>query len=1027
MRPGYPRRSWPSAHLSPEAISALERGARRAPYRDTVRMLAEALQLSPPDRLAFTASVDRRRSRHSTSVGSVAQSSNQLPIPPTPSVGHGLQQPDSRRHVLVGRDRELNQLQGAFEAAMDGQSSLLAIVGEPGIGKTTLAEQLAAYVTTRGGRAVVGHSYEPGSLALPYLPFLEALRAYILECEPGALASQLGRDAAEVARVLPELRNRISVEPHTPGHPEEDRWRRHQSAGDFLQRAATAQPLMIGLEDLHWADRGTLDLLVYLSRRLAATQLLIVVTYRDVEVDRTHALSSALAELQRSSSFQRILLRSLSADHVQAMLESLAGRAIGRRLAETVHGQTEGNPLFVREFLRYLEEEDLLDEADRIGPASSALRSHPIPNGLRDVIGKRLRRLSREANQVLAIAAVLGRDFTFETLQSVSVAAGAGQAPQGEEPLFAALEEAVRGGILEDRSRAGFLEFRFSHALFRQTLYEDLFIARRLRLHGQAARALERLHADDLDEHAAELAEHFALSRDPADLRKAVQYARLAADRAVAVSAYGEVVRLLEQALQAQDLLDPNDRMARCRLLLALGEAVGPAGEPRRAYEEVAEEAFQLAVAAGDYDCAVQACMIATAALLRQANALAWGLPAFRTWAERTDRHCAPGTLERVRADVAVGHAAYGVEEWERGRAALHRAFHGARALGDLPTLFEVGGVVLGPGTWWPGDVDELVPLARDLSQLPTEGVSANVLSRTYCFSVAWLIAAGDRAAAEDLMGRARQVAERTLDPRARGFAIANEILFATLDGDFAGVQMAGRRLRALGSETGSVISTTLMLAHSCESASYFLGRAEEAVKAYDELSHLSAVNQSFDLVRRSLNAVRAEPSVPNIAALQRLLDEQVPTIGDGRGPETLLTSLLEAAVAVKDRDACDALLPLLAGMSWLAIPRALNSTAPGRHLGDAARLLSDRNGARTYYESALAATIRVRHRPEVAITRLRLAELLLAQKDPGRECIEANRYLELAIPELEAMQMSPFLKRARSLQRRSQSPSGRG
>ena len=1005
------------ARLSPEAVSALERGVRRTPYRDTVRLLAEALQLSPADGLAFAASVHRRRGPSAAAADRVAEPSTGLSVLPTLSIGRAPEESISRRHVLVGRDRELTQLQRAFEAAIDGHGSLAAIVGEPGIGKTTLAEQLAAYVTARGGRAVVGHSYEPGSLALPYLPFLEALRSYIFACEPDALADQLGREAGGVARVLPELADRITVEPRPAGDPEEDRWRLYQSLGDFLQRAAAAQPLMIGLEDLHWADRGTLDFLVYLSRRLVGTQLLIVVTYRDVEVDRAHPLSSALAELQRSASFQRIPLRGLSADHVQAMVESLAGRAIGRGLADTVHGQTEGNPLFVREFLRYLDEEGLLDQADLVGPGRSLLRPQPIPDGLRDVIGKRLSRLSREANQVLAIAAVLGRNFTFETLQAVSASAGAGQAPQSEESLITALEEAVRGGILEDRSDAGFLEFRFAHALFRQTLYEELFSAKRVRLHRQAARAIEQLHAENVEEHAAELAEHFALSNDPTDLHKAVQYARLAADRAVTVSAYGEAARLLERALQAQDLLDPKDRTARCELLLGLGEVLGPAGEPRRAYEEVAEEAFRLAEASGDDDRAARACTIATTALGRQARAAAWGLPAFRTWAERAHSHSAPGTRERVWADLAVGQGAQGVGEWERGHAALHRAFDGAHALADIPALVEVGGAMLGPGNWWPGDVHQLVPLARELSQLRAEGVSTQALGRTYCFSVAWLLAVGDRPAAEHLMRRATDVADRSRDSSARGFAIANEILFATLDGDFARVQIAGERLRTLGDETGTAIAATLAIAHS-RADRYYLGRAHEAVQAYDELSERWGISQTFWLLRRWLYAVHADASASNIAALQGLLDNLLSSIADGRAPEILLTSLLEAAVAVKDRDACARLAPWLAGMSWLAIPRAFNCTAPGRHLGDAARLLGDRKGARTYYASALAATARVHHRPEVALTRLRLAELLL--EGSRTERIEAKRFLELAIPELEAMRMSPFLKRARSLQGRA-------
>jgi len=726
-------------------------------------------------------------------------------------------------------------------------------------------------------------------------------------------------------------------------------------------------------------------------------------------------LSSALAELYRSSSFQRIALSGLKADDVQAMLASLAGRSISRGLADAVHAQTDGNPLFVRELLRYLAEEGLLDERNPATPAGSLPRSQPIPEGLRDVIGKRLSRLSREANQVLAIAAVLGRDFTFDILEAVSLAAGSGQAPQNEEALIAALEEAVHGGILEDRSRGGSLEFRFAHALFRQTLYEELFSAKRVRLHRHAARAMEQLHADSLEEHAAELAEHFGQSADPEDLGKAVWYGRLAAERAVAVSAYGEAVRLLVQALGAQQVLAPRDRTMRCDLLLTLAEALGPAGEPRRAYEEVAEEAFRLAEAMGDDARATRAGAIATTALIRQANAAAWGLPAFRAWAERTDRHCLPGTPARVRADVLVGYAAHGRGEWDKAHEAFHRALDGARALGDVPLLIELGGVALGSGIWWPSDVDELVPLAGEVIQLPTEGVSANMLSRAYCFCAAWLVAAGERQAAEDVTRRVAEIAERTRDPRAEGFAFDNEMLFATLGGDFASVEKAGERFRGLGAETGSEIGAALQIAHSCAAARYYIGRAQAAVEAYDELAERWGIRRQVDLPRRWLLAVQAEPSRQNIAALQRLLDENLPSICDGHAPEILLMGLLEAAVAIKHRDACNALVPVLDGMSWLAIPRAFNSTAPGRHLGDAAWLLGDQQGARSYYERALAASVRISNRPEMALTRLRLAELLL--QGPRSERGEAKRCLDLAVPELEAMRMSPFLARARSLQ----------
>jgi tetratricopeptide (TPR) repeat protein len=946
--------------------------------------------------------------------------------PPASDPGAAVPADLFRRHVLVGRDVELHQLQRAFDAALAGEAGIVAVVGEPGIGKTALAEQLVTYVGSRGGRALVGHSYEPGSLAIPYLPFVEAFRTYVLGSEAPALAEILGRDVQEVARILPELPDllsplsspsiprgrgsevaeRIALSPQLSSDPDEDRWRLYQALTDFLQRASATEPLLLCLEDLHWADRGTLDLLVHLARRLQRARLLIVVNYRDAEVDRAHPLSWALAELRRVAAFQRIRLRGLSADHVHTLLGSLAGRAVGRGLADAVHGQTEGNPLFVRELLRHLAEEGLLAGADASDRASSLLGAQHIPEGLRDVIGQRLSRLSPATNQVLAIAAVLGREFTLPTLQAVGELT--------DEIAESTLEEAVRGGLLEDRSQAGLIRFRFAHAFFRQTLYEELFSARRLRLHQQVARALEQVHADHLDEHAAELAEHFAQSTHPVDLRKAVKYGKLAARRAVMVSAYGEAARLLEQALQAQDVLNPRDRGARCDLLLAMGEVLGPAGNPRRVYEDIGEEAFRLAEALGDADRAARASRIAIDGLERQASGVAPGMPILRTWAERADRHAVPGTSARVWADIMVGKAAMGVGDWERARAARDCALDGARALGHARTVIEVGGALLGPGQWWPGDQDDLIALARELNELPSDSVPAQKLAPASCFSIAWLLAAGDRPSAEDATRRFVDLAERSGDPRAIRFAIENEILFATLDGDFERILGAGGRLRTLGSETGGALGALLASARTAAPVRYYLGRARDAVRAYDELGEQWPISQPRDLIRRGLYDVHAEPSEPNVAALRAIIAEELASTRNVRAPATLLIDFLQAAVLVRDRDACAVLARLLSGTRWLAILGPFSPTAPGRHLGDAARLLGDREGARASYEAAIEATTRVGHRPELALTRLRLAELLL--EDTQSERVEAERHLRLAIPELNAMAMRPFLERAGSI-----------
>ncbi|MBL7175880.1 MAG: protein kinase [Desulfobacteraceae bacterium] len=297
------------------------------------------------------------------------------------------------RQVFVGRESELKTLQSAFDDVLAGKGSLYMVVGEPGIGKTALCEQLSTYVTLRGGLALVGHCYEEGSLSLPYLAFVEAMRSYVLTHETHELRRDLGSGASEVSRIVSEVREKLKVEPRPTGDPDEDRYRLMQAVTDFLGNAANVQPLLIVLEDLHDADKGTLDMLTHIARNISGMRLLITGTYRDVEVDRAHPLSGALAELRRVSTYGRVLLRGLNADEVQRMLSSIAGEDVPWGLAEAVHRQTEGNPLFVQEVVRYLVEDGLVARG-RWETISQERVMMSIPEGLRDVIGKRLSSLS---------------------------------------------------------------------------------------------------------------------------------------------------------------------------------------------------------------------------------------------------------------------------------------------------------------------------------------------------------------------------------------------------------------------------------------------------------------------------------------------------------------------------------------------------------------------------------------------------------------------------------------------------------
>ena len=620
-------------------------------------------------------------------------------------------------HTFVGREAEVHQLRTAFDGAMSGEGALMMVVGEPGIGKTTLCQQLQTYVTLRGGTTLIGHCYEEGSFSLPYLGFVEAMRGYVLDRDTETLRKELGSGASEVARIVSEVRERLEVDPRPSADPEDDRYRLLHAVSSFLRSASMVQPLLIVLEDLHDADSGTLDMLTHVARNLGGSRLLVVGTYRDVEVDRTHPLSPALAELRRVSSFGRIGLRGLTADEVQRMMTGIAGREMPWSLSEAVFRQTEGNPLFVQEVLR-----DLVEEGNLSGDGAQSISdiATSIPEGLRDVIGKRLSRLSDECNSVLRMAAVIGREFRLDVLENV--------AGVSEEELLSALEEAQGLGVIEERTSARVgVAFRFAHAFFRQTLYDETFAPRRIRLHQQVGRALEEVYAGRLEDHADELTEHFAQSTELEDL-------------------------------------DPDDKAKRFDLLLALGEALMPAGDPLKAAKVVDPEAFGLAEELGDEVRASATCMQAIWGLVRYGAGAMIGTPEFRMWTERVDRLAGPGTSERAFADAALA--------WVRGqdgkdtefRALATRALKLARQLNDPVALWWAVAPNLSLGLWEARQTEERIQLAKEVADWPRTGVPNVNLAYDLIFCANWLLLDGNRERSDALLSEVEELGKRTGD-----------------------------------------------------------------------------------------------------------------------------------------------------------------------------------------------------------------------------------------------------------------------
>jgi serine/threonine protein kinase len=905
------------------------------------------------------------------------------------------------RRVFVGREPELKQLQSAFDGAISGQGALMMVMGEPGIGKTALCEQLSTYVTLRGGRTLVGHCYEKDSLSLPYLAFVEALRSYVLSREPRDLREELGSGAPDVARIVSEIRERLKVRLRPKKDPEEERYRLLQAVTEFLINAAAVQPMLVVLEDLHDADKGTLGMLTHVSRNLAGARLLILGTYRDIEVDRSHPLSAALAELRRASTYGRILLRGLNGDEVRRMLDSITQGSVPWGLAEVVHRQTEGNPLFVQEVVRYVSEEGLITRKEgRWRLTRDTPLEMSIPEGLRDVIGKRLSLLSQECNQLLSVASIIGREFALETLKAV--------AGVNEDVFANALKEAVRLSVLEERSQRGLVRYRFTHAFFRQILYEEIIAPHRLKLHQQVARSLETLYAKRLKEHAAELAEHFSHSTDPADLKKAVEYGELAAKRATDVYAYGEAVRLLEQALKVHEVLDAEDKAKRCDLLLALCDALLLAGETQRLIGTEAAQAFSLAEATTDNKRASHACLLVMKGLATY-GATMMTSPVATQWAARADRYAEPDTVERAWTDSILAFAKWSaVSPSPEGIALLMRALDLARRLGDPDTYWWVTSMWLSTAKA-PQHDEEQLRLVEEMAEKSRHGVSFSTL-----YWALWMIAHtflefGMRSRAEDIMDEMKTLAERSQQPHLLILSMVYDALGAIWDGRLEEAVEMRRRILAHAEELGmqqfaGIYSSWILVAQ------VHLGNAGQDLESRLQVARghpqniVSSQSILFYLTHLGHYAEAVE-------MLERLVVAR-PGLGSGED-ETMVCldiTALEAAVLARHQQGAELLLRRLASTVKLTSGLWV-TTCAGRHMGAAAAFLGKHEEARKHYQKAIKDCTEMRFRPELALTHLQFAELLLEHYP--KERAQALEHLDFAIKEFQDMKMQPSLERA--------------
>ena len=493
--------------------------------------------------------------------------------------------------VFVARRREMDMLTAALEDAISGHGRVVALAGEQGIGKTRTAQELAVYAELRGAKVLWGRCYEERGMP-PYWPWVQTITALIRDSGEDLQLNGASSVVANIAEVVPELHGLVPdlEPPPVLDSPDHARFRLFDSMARFLSSAAERRPLLVILDDLHWADDASLGLLKFVTREIGGSPLMIVGTYLDADLLPQHPLSQTLGALSHQPLIH-MRLSGLSRTDVSRFIEVVSGSVPPAGLVDSVQVQIEGNPLFLTEVIRLLVQEGQL--------TAEALKSQErwtisIPESARGLIGRRLARVSSICTEVLTTASIIGREFDLSQLEGLLQTLT-------EDELLDILEEAQSSRLIEDVANE-LDRYRFTHALVQRTLEEQISTTRKRRLHARIAALLEETHETELGAHSAELAHHYCEAGGVSGNEKLLVYSILAGESALKAYAYEEALAHFTEALAAAGDRPSDGQVA--QIYFGLGRTQAATGQLANAVTSLTK-AFDSYEAIGDARMAV--------------------------------------------------------------------------------------------------------------------------------------------------------------------------------------------------------------------------------------------------------------------------------------------------------------------------------------------------------------------------------------------------------------------------------------
>jgi predicted ATPase/DNA-binding SARP family transcriptional activator len=968
-------------------IAAGEASAARVAFDELARRLRAELHVAPSRQ---TRRLLEAIHAHDTAPVRVAANS----LPPLPP---GLAR---REHSpFVGREDAVGWLREQWSEAGRRSGRLAVIAGEAGIGKTRLVTEFARAAREDGAAVLFGRCQE--EVLISYQPFVEAFGRYAATTSPEVLRDQVGAHGGELARLVPELARRVADLAEPAGDDSDgQRFRLFEAAGSLLATVSRSWPVLLLLEDLHWADKPTALLLAHLVRSIEVERVLIIGTYRDTDVGEP--LAGLLADLRRDRALERLRLGSLHRGEVATMISAWLGRTPPTHFAHALHRETDGNPFFIEEVLRHLIELAAADRSEWERLASFSKLG--IPDGVREAIERRLARLSADARRIVTMAAAIGRSFSVTLLEDLAEVSG--------ERLLVALEEAAERRIVEEEAGPPG-RYAFAHALIRETLYASLSGPRRVLLHRRIGAILEQRYAGDPDPPLGELAYHFVEAAEPGAAAKAVDYSARAGRRALAALAYEEAVRHFTLALEALEVSRSADDATRCDLLLGLGEAYGKASEfdsSRAAFETAAE-------------------LARTAGLAEHLARAALGLG--RGWIEQGTAE--PAIIEVLQealaalpeTDTAVRARLFGrlamelhfANEPERCRALARQGVELARRLGDASTL----AFALNAGHWaerGQNEVGELLAIADEIIRHAEASAELELALQGHSWRLVDLLELGRTEEIDDEIAACASLAEQLAQPFYRSWVAGLHPMRALMQGRFDDAERLANEALAAAEAAGNwngITSSRVQLGWCWKDVGLAAERAAEVERFVQEsvltrqLSGGAAAVWNGNLALFMAEAgqeARARRYLDRVAECD---DTQLTGNVDGRSAAALAA---EACALLGDERLPLRLYELLLPRDGLCILGGRGvyfRGAAARYLGLLAATQGRWDDAVRHHEQGLETNTRAQAPPWIARSLLDLARALVARGRPeDRERVED--LLQHAEPLARAMGMRSLM-----------------